>query len=143
MEIQTVYVKPTSRGQRVWLEDTPNNPRLSTAGFKIGARYTRTISDGVITLILDAEGKLKVSGKKLPIIDISGKNIAGYSDNTELLVEYAPSIITIREAIFDAIHYTRASDMIEKEKSYHKKWEFIFNTSDQLGELFESMNPNK
>ena len=95
--MQTVYVKPTSRGQRVWLEDTPNNPRLSTAGFTMGARYTRAIDNGVITLVLNPEGKLKVSGKKLPIIDISGKNIAGYSDNAELLVEYAPSIITIKE----------------------------------------------
>jgi hypothetical protein len=97
MTLQTVYVKPTLRGQRVWLEETVNNPRHTPAGFTIGARYTRTISNGVITLILDAEGKLKVSGKKLPIIDISGKNIAGYSDNAELLVEYAPSIITIKE----------------------------------------------
>ena len=95
--IQTVYVKPTSRGQRVWLEDTPNNPRLSTAGFNMGARYTRTIDNGVITLSLDTDGKLKVSGKKLPIIDIGGKNIAGYSDNAELIVSYTPSTITIRE----------------------------------------------
>ena len=95
--MQNVYVKPTSRGQRVWLEDTPNNPRLSTAGFTMGARYTRTIVDGVIMLSLNPEGKLKVSGKKLPIIDISGKNIAGYSDNAELLVSYTTSTITIRE----------------------------------------------
>lgn len=96
---QNVYVKPTSRGQRIWLEDTPNNPRLSGSGFEIGNRYTRTISDGVITLALNPDGKLKVSGKKLPIIDISGKNIAGYSDNAELLVSYTTSTITIREVI--------------------------------------------
>ncbi len=94
---QFVHVKPTSRGQRVWLEDTPNNPRLSASGFTIGARYTRTISDGVITLALNPDGKLKVSGKKLPIIDISGKNIAGYADNAELIVEYENLTITIKE----------------------------------------------
>ncbi len=99
MVIQSLSVKPTSRGQRVWLEDSPNNPRLSTAGFNMGSRYTRTISDGVITLVLDPDGKLKVSGKKLPIIDISAKNIAGYADNAELIAEYADSIITIREVI--------------------------------------------
>ena len=98
MELQSVHVKPTSRGQRVWLEDTPNNPRLSTAGFNMGARYTRTITNGVITLALNPDGKLKVSGKKLPIIDISSKNIAGFSDNTELVVEYANLTITIKEA---------------------------------------------
>ncbi|CAI8345091.1 MAG: Uncharacterised protein [Acidimicrobiaceae bacterium] len=105
MEIQSVFVKPTSRGQRVWLEDTRNNPRLFSCGFEKGARYTRTIENGIVRLLLDPEGKLKVSGKKLPIIDISSKNIAGFSDNDELAVIYLESVITISKCSHDAIRY--------------------------------------
>lgn len=92
---QSLSVKPTSRGVRVWLEDSPNQPRLAQSGFVKGARYTRTIANGVITMRLDPEGKKKVSGKQRPIIDISAKHLDGLNAGDELTAVYSAGMIVI------------------------------------------------
>jgi hypothetical protein len=84
-------VRPTSRGQRIWIEGS----KLKAAGFERGLHYTRTITDGLITLRL-GDGKLKVAGKGTsPIIDISAKQIGDFVSGEDLDVTYGHSIITI------------------------------------------------
>jgi len=96
---QTVTVRKTARGVRVWLEDTANNSRLSGAGFCAGARYDTTIIDGVITYTLNPEGKKRVSGKAYPLIDLSRKSIDGLEIGDELTAVYSAGSVVIRKTI--------------------------------------------
>jgi hypothetical protein len=93
---QQLTVRPTKRGVRVWLEDSPNNPRLTTAGFVKGATYTREIKDGVIVMRLTDGGKKRVSGKAKPIIDISAKQLDGFTPNQEVTATYQFGLIIIK-----------------------------------------------
>ena len=88
---QIITFRPTSRGGRLWIE----GDRLTSVGFTKGSHYLRTDGSGCITLILDAEGKRKVSGKAKPIIDISAKSLDGFAIGQECLVEYRLGSITI------------------------------------------------
>ena len=97
MSIQALTVRPTARGVRIWLEDTPNYGRLSGSGFVKGARYDRAIKNGVITMTLNREGKKKVSGKKHPIIDISAKRLEGLEAGAEVWAFYLDGEIIIGE----------------------------------------------
>jgi len=67
--IGTNHGKGTSR---IWLE----GKRLVEAGFEVGTRYDRSISNVGIELNANPKGKFKVSGKgEKPIIDISGRAV--------------------------------------------------------------------
>jgi len=90
-ETQTITVRPTARGVRVWLE----GDRLTRAAFVKGARYDRTITGGRITMVLNPDGKKKVSGKAKPIIDISAKQIGEFATGQELTVHYYTGLIII------------------------------------------------
>jgi len=106
--IGTNHGKGTSR---IWLE----GKRLVEAGFEVGTRYHRYASwgrgekpRGSIQLIVDPNGKYKVSGKgDKPIIDISGghvtdtfaEHISESSPKTPVVeVEYSKGEIFIKEA---------------------------------------------
>ena len=96
METQKLFVKPTSRGVRVWLEGM----RLNNAYFNRGDKYTRTVENGVITYKLDPEGTLTVSGrtrngKELSIIDFSATKIEGFEAGDTLIATYKTGLITI------------------------------------------------
>ena len=96
--LQILYVKPTARGVRVWLECN----RLSDHGFIRGARFSREVKNGVITYKLDKNGSLRVSGrnrngKDLPIIDFSAVKIDGLEVNDQLVAKYDNGVITIKK----------------------------------------------
>ncbi len=71
--ILTVVGRNHGKAQsRIWLE----GQRLILAGFTVGARYNRAVFPGCIRLVLDPQGKYKVSGKgEKPIIDTTGKTV--------------------------------------------------------------------
>ena len=104
-ETGVVTVRPTKRGQRIWLE----GGKLSRAGFKRGLRYTRTTERGIIVMSIDdcygggftatARAGLKGAGKgDRPIIDISAKQIGDYQTGEKLTVTYGNNVITIARA---------------------------------------------
>lgn len=99
MTTQTLHVKPTSRGVRIWLE----GKRLHDAGFVRHARYFRESNQDSITYYLHPEGSFKVAGrsrngKDIAIIDFSAKEIAGFEPNQELLATYTDGQIIITKA---------------------------------------------
>ena len=82
-------VKPTSRGVRVWIE----GGKVKQAGFNRHTRYTRTIENGVITMVVDPNGPLKTAGRtrgtvELPIIDISAAELPGFTVGQNVEVTY-------------------------------------------------------
>jgi len=79
---------------RVWIE----GKRLTEAGFKVGARYTKKFNRVTIVLTLDSEGPLKVSSRGLvPIIDLSGKKIREFfEDSDEVQVTFKQGVITYK-----------------------------------------------
>lgn len=95
----TTKIKSTSRNLRCWIE----GKKLTEAGFIWRMPYQRTIKNGVITLTLGGEGKLKVAGrmrgeKEIPIIDISLSPTAmeGFKAGQTVEVTYTAGRIVIK-----------------------------------------------
>jgi hypothetical protein len=92
---QTLYVKPTARGFRIWLEGS----RLDKAGFSRHAEYTRTITENAIVYTLG--GDRKVSGrsrnnKDIPIIEYAGSKLDHFfSVGDKLTATYTTGNIAI------------------------------------------------
>ena len=90
-------VKQTRRNLRIWIEGA----KLAKAGFNWHTPYTRKIENGVITMRVNAEGKLKTAGRnrngnELPIIDISITEIEGFTAGQICEVTYTENKIVIR-----------------------------------------------
>ena len=105
MSITTdTYIKPTSRGVRMWLEGR----KLSDAGFTFKGKnhpnptmYSRTIANGVITMKLDSEGTLKVAGrmrngKPMSIIDMGMASIEGFEVGQQVTATFTQGKIVIK-----------------------------------------------
>lgn len=84
---------------RIWIE----GERLSSHGFTVGARYSRQWSeDGSLTLSLDPNGALKVSGKgSHPIIDTTGERVRETfgKHGTHVLATYTTGRIIITREV--------------------------------------------
>ena len=97
----------THRGnRRIWLD---HSEYLSGAGFLPGVRYSvdylpgvNAVSNGLIALYLDPDGKTKVSkktkgGKLHPVIDMNSKKIgAVFPSAKNIIVTYGTTGITIQ-----------------------------------------------
>lgn len=90
MNTQTIHVRPTSRGVRLWIEGS----RLPSA-FAPSSRFDRVIQHGLITLTANVSGKYKVTNKKgHAAIDISAQSILGFAADAEVLVTFNENTIT-------------------------------------------------
>lgn len=77
---------------RIWIE----GKRLVEAGFKVGAKYHRTLFENAIRLDLHDDGSFKVSGKgDKPIIDITGKVVTDRFTGENVTVSYYDGRIEI------------------------------------------------
>ena len=99
MESKLLQVKKTSRGVRIWIEDIKSGQQMANNGFVQGVKYTRTIEKGVISIMIDPAGKLKVAGKagKNAIIDISAKTIEGFEIGDNLNCVFSINEIVIQK----------------------------------------------
>jgi len=106
--IQTLKLGTHRGNRRIWLD---HSEYLSAAGFLPGATYTadyvqgvNAVSNGMIVLRLNPEGKTKVSkktkgGKLHPVIDINSKKIGEVFPAAEnIIVTYQNTQITIEAA---------------------------------------------
>ena len=100
MESKLLQVKKTSRGVRIWIEDIKSGQQMANNGFVQGVKYTRTIEKGVISIMIDPAGRLKVAGKagKNAIIDISAKTIEGFEIGDNLNCVFSINEIVIQKA---------------------------------------------
>ena len=64
-----VKIADTKKGSRVWLQHT------ARFGFEGGARYTISYSSDAIAIMLDPEGKRKVTAAKGGIIDLTSQKV--------------------------------------------------------------------
>ena len=82
---------------RVWLDGL----YLNDYGFKRGVKYTTTIKDDAIVLLVDQDGSRKVAGKgDKPIIDLCNNNITNlFSDFERVYVSFDQNSIIIEGAI--------------------------------------------
>ena len=73
--MEKIIATKENRGSiRIWLEESINNRYLSDNGFVKGSRFNMVIEENHIVLMLDENGKHKVSGKgDRSIIDIVRK----------------------------------------------------------------------
>ena len=73
--MEKIIATKQNRGSiRIWLEESINNRYLSDNGFVKGSRFNMVIEQDLIVLVLDENGKHKVSGKgDRSIIDIVRK----------------------------------------------------------------------
>ena len=75
-ETTNLKIAATKRGHRVWLD----GKRLERFGWHHGEMYSRTVAFDTITLTLDPEGNLAVSGaSNRPVIDLSGKWVTAWA----------------------------------------------------------------
>tara|TARA_R100000329_G_scaffold39887_2_gene37321 strand:+ start:629 stop:970 length:342 start_codon:yes stop_codon:yes gene_type:complete len=82
-----------------WIE----GKRLEAAGFVSGARYNTITSHAGFALMLDPNGKKKVSGNVgRPIIDIVGRDLTKslLRIGDDVLITYQETLITV-EALWD------------------------------------------
>jgi hypothetical protein len=81
---------------RIWIEGA----RLAAAGFTVGVRYNRDVSEGCIVLTLAVGGRYKVAGKgSHPIIDTTGKDVLStFPTSQHVIATYAPGCVTFTSA---------------------------------------------
>ena len=99
-------VKPTARGQRVWIE----GGKLAKAGFQRGMKYKRVMGTGSMLLVLDESGEYEVAGrdrngKALPIDAVVNDLIDGdlelTSNQKNELLQLARDLIAELEGFDD------------------------------------------
>ena len=95
---QNYTIRPKTRKgvskPHFWIE----GKRLEAAGFVAGARYNTITSHGGFMLVLDSDGKKKVSGGAgRPIIDIVGRDLTKslLRIGDDVLITYANNSITV------------------------------------------------
>tara|TARA_R110002020_G_scaffold377378_1_gene588452 strand:+ start:432 stop:734 length:303 start_codon:yes stop_codon:yes gene_type:complete len=95
---QNYTIRPKSRNgvtkPHFWIE----GKRLESAGFVAGARYNTVTSHGSFALVLDTDGKKKVSGTvNRPIIDIVGRDLSKslLRIGDDVLITYSQNSITV------------------------------------------------
>ena len=81
---------------RIWVEGA----RLAGAGFTVGVRYNRDVSEGRIVLTLAVGGRYKVAGKgSHPIIDTTGKDVlATFPTSQHVIAAYDAGRVTFTSA---------------------------------------------
>jgi len=77
-ETTNLKIGVTKKGHRIWLD----GKRLDRFGWAHGTAYVRHVGTDAITLTIEPEGGLVVSGaSNRPVIDLSGKWVTAWAGN--------------------------------------------------------------
>lgn len=103
-DIQQYHIGNNRGNKRIWLQGRV----LEDHGFVAGTRYNRSATDGRVTLILAADGRYVVSGRKrsgsiTPIIDMESRDISENFEGCDAVkLVYKGGSIVISQSDLDA-----------------------------------------
>ncbi|MDO7085525.1 DNA cytosine methyltransferase [Pseudocolwellia sp. AS88] len=122
LHLESLSLKTTSKGARVWL----NNASSKNCGFVTGANYTVNYFESYVDVILEEEGKrVVVEGN---IMDIQNNRLAKvFSDTDRVHVEYQYGRVRIKPYYHDEKIKRRKVSLIERVSK---------NSPIRIGELF-------